>query len=161
MFFKIESWNFQHLFEIEFRETSQNFNSISSFRKLLFSFFYRFSDWLEILRDFMKFWKFYLEKQKSFIPKNLFLSRCQYQNKKALFTDPIFSEGFGSRFKNNKECLLTYHLVPRAIRPYYVKWNFSTFCGLSRSTTYPCLPQGRIGPLDPHSYPQVEKFHFT
>ena len=23
------------------------------------------------------------------------LSRCQYQNKKALFTDPIFSEGFG------------------------------------------------------------------
>ena len=28
MFFKIESWNFQHLFEIEFRETLQNFNSI-------------------------------------------------------------------------------------------------------------------------------------
>ena len=39
---------------------------------------------------------FYLEKQKSFTPKNIyFLSRCQYQNKKALFTDPIFSEGFG------------------------------------------------------------------
>ena len=49
---------------------------------------------------------------------------------------------------------LTYHLVPRAIWPYYVKWNFSTFCGFSRSTTYPCLPQGRIGPLDPRSYPQ-------
>ena len=28
LFFKIESWNFQHLFEKEFRETSQNFNSI-------------------------------------------------------------------------------------------------------------------------------------
>ena len=32
---------------------------------------------------------FYFEKQKSFIPKNIF-----YKNKKALFTDPIFSEGF-------------------------------------------------------------------
>jgi hypothetical protein len=38
---------------------------------------------------------FYLEKQKSFIPKKKILSRCQYQNKTALFTDPIFSEGFG------------------------------------------------------------------
>ena len=28
LFFKIESWNFQVQFEIEFRETSQNFNSI-------------------------------------------------------------------------------------------------------------------------------------
>ena len=49
---------------------------------------------------------------------------------------------------------LTYHLVLRAIWPHYVKWNFSTFCGLSRSTTYLYLPQGRIGPLDPRSYPQ-------
>jgi hypothetical protein len=39
LFFKIESWNFQYLFEIEFRETSQNFNSFCSFRQLLFSFF--------------------------------------------------------------------------------------------------------------------------
>ena len=38
---------------------------------------------------------FCLEKQKSFIPKKIFLGYCQYQNKKALFTDPIFSEGFG------------------------------------------------------------------
>ena len=28
------------------------------------------------------------------MPKKKFLSRCQYQNKEALFTDPIFSEGF-------------------------------------------------------------------
>ena len=35
---------------------------------------------------------FYLEKQKSFIPKE---NICQYKNEKALFTDPIFSEGFG------------------------------------------------------------------
>ena len=39
---------------------------------------------------------FYLEKQKSFISKKIFLGRCSYQNKKALFTDPIFSEGFGN-----------------------------------------------------------------
>ena len=38
MFFKIERWNFQHLFEIKFCETSQNFNSFSLFRQLLFSF---------------------------------------------------------------------------------------------------------------------------
>ena len=36
MFFKIESWNFQHLFEKEFRETFQNF---SCFRQFLFPFF--------------------------------------------------------------------------------------------------------------------------
>ena len=40
MFFKIESWNFQVQFEIEFRETSQNFNSFSIFRQLLFSSFF-------------------------------------------------------------------------------------------------------------------------
>ena len=40
LFFKIESWNFQYLFEIEFRETSQNFNSFSLFRQLLFSCFF-------------------------------------------------------------------------------------------------------------------------
>ena len=34
LFFKIESWNFQHLFEKEFRETS-----FSSFRQFLFPFF--------------------------------------------------------------------------------------------------------------------------
>ena len=36
---------------------------------------------------------FYLKKQKSFIPINK--SSCQYQNKKAMFTNPILSEGFG------------------------------------------------------------------
>ena len=46
-------------------------------------------------KQMLKVSAFYLEKQKSLIPKkNIFLSRCQYQNKKALFTDPIFSEGF-------------------------------------------------------------------
>jgi hypothetical protein len=47
----------------------------------------------------LKVLAFYLEKQKSLIPKKNFLGRCQYQNKKALFTDPIFSEGCGIYLK--------------------------------------------------------------
>ena len=43
----------------------------------------------------LKISAFYLVKQKSFIPKKYDLGRCQYQNKKTLFTDPIFSDGFG------------------------------------------------------------------
>ena len=43
----------------------------------------------------LKISAFYLVKQKSFIPKKQYdLGRSQYQNKKALFTDPIFSDGF-------------------------------------------------------------------
>ena len=66
-----------------------------------FHFFYWLSDWVEILQGFMKFnfklnlkvSAFYLEKQKSFIPKkNNFFGRWQYQNKKALFTDSIFQK---------------------------------------------------------------------
>jgi hypothetical protein len=38
----------------------------------------------------------YLKKQKSFNPKKKKnFGRSQYQNKKALFTDSIFREGFG------------------------------------------------------------------
>ena len=105
-FFKIESWNFQNMFEKEFSDISQNlnsFSSFSSFRQFLFPyFFYQLSNWVEILWGFTKFFfklslrfsAFYLEKQKSFIPK-----KNKNQNKKALFTDPIFSEGFGYPFK--------------------------------------------------------------
>ena len=50
----------------------------------------------------LKISAFYLVKQKSFIPKKEYdLGRSQYQNKKALFTDPIFSDGFGLL---NREC---------------------------------------------------------
>ena len=38
---------------------------------------------------------FYIAKQKVFFLNKYFLNRCQYQNKRALFTDPFFSEGFG------------------------------------------------------------------
>ena len=40
LFFKLESWNFQQLFKNEFRETSQSFNSLSSFRQLLLTVFF-------------------------------------------------------------------------------------------------------------------------
>ena len=75
-FFKIESWNFQVQFEIGFRETSQIFNSFSFFRQLLFLFFfYRLSDWVEILWGFTKF-NFKL---------NLKVSAFHVKNKKVLF----------------------------------------------------------------------------
>ena len=57
---------------------------------------------------------FYLEKQKSFIPKNIFFRpHCQYQNKKPLFTDQIFSEGFGHFQKqdNNKKSDSLYNWI--------------------------------------------------
>ena len=41
----------------------------------------------------LKISAFFLVKQKSFIPKKD-LGLYQYQDKKALFTDPIFSDGF-------------------------------------------------------------------
>ena len=58
LFFKIESWKFQVQFEIEFHETSQNFNSFSLFREFLFSSFFIgifLSDWVEIMQGFTKF----------------------------------------------------------------------------------------------------------
>ena len=48
-------------------------------------------------------WKFQLsilKNKKVLILKNFFLDHCQYQNKKALFTDPIFSEGFTTGYVN-------------------------------------------------------------
>ena len=47
----------------------------------------------------MKVSAFYLEKQKSYIPKIKKLSRCQYQNKKAFFTDSIFPKVLATMFK--------------------------------------------------------------
>ena len=54
-------------------------------------------------------------------------------------------------------------VIPLHIFAVYVKWNFSTLYGLSGSTTYPYLPQRRIDPIDPHSYPQggVQIYHMA
>ena len=56
----------------------------------------------EVLQNYVSLgcWKFQLSilknKKVLFIKKNISLGGCQYQNKKTLFTDPIFGEGFGS-----------------------------------------------------------------
>ena len=50
--------------------------------------------WNSFFKPILKVSALYLEKQKSFIPKKK-LSHCQYQNKKALLTNPVISEGFG------------------------------------------------------------------
>ena len=47
-----------------------------------------------IFKQMLKVSAFYLEKQKILFLKKYFFGRSQYQNKKALFTDPIFREGF-------------------------------------------------------------------
>ena len=66
---------------------------------VIFIFFYSCpieSKFCEVSQNYFSksFWKFELEKQKSFIPKKKLGGRCQYQNKNVLFTDPIFGEGF-------------------------------------------------------------------
>ena len=102
LFFKIECWNFQVQFEIEFHETSHNFNSIS----LAYSdncYFYLFLSvvWLSWNLARVHITQFQTEpesfsflswKTKKFYSylKKKFLSRCQFQNKKALFTISIF-----------------------------------------------------------------------
>ena len=58
-------WNFVRFHEISFQTDAESFSFLS--------------------------WK-----TKKFCPyKKILLGCCQYQNKKALFTDPILSEGFG------------------------------------------------------------------
>ena len=91
LFVKIESWNFQQLFDLEFRETSQNFNYFG----LLFITYTKrssecLSEWAEISQGFTKiFFKnilkvsaFYLEKQKSFIPKIRFFNSLSISKQK-------------------------------------------------------------------------------
>ena len=104
LFFKIKGWNFQVQFEIEFHETSHNFNSFSLFRQLLFSFFFfGLSDWVETLWGFMKFFfklilkvsAIYLQKQKSFIPKKMFFKPFSIPKQKRLVYWRNFAEGFG------------------------------------------------------------------
>ena len=69
----------------------------------------KWAEWVEILWGFTKcFFKqklkvssFYLEKQKVLFLKKYFFSGSPYQNKKALFIDPIFSEDFGKTHPEN------------------------------------------------------------
>ena len=71
----IESWNFQHLFDLGFHETLQNFSPFRQPSDGIFSVGNK--SWAEILWGFMyskikqmlKISAFYLGKQKSVIPK--------------------------------------------------------------------------------------------
>jgi hypothetical protein len=110
-FFKIESWNFQHLFETEFCETSQNVNSIrqlieknennnclNELNELKLC---------EVPQNFILNWdaesfSFLSWKTKKFYSPKKYLFGCrQYQNIKALFTDSIFRDGFGKYCDEN------------------------------------------------------------
>ena len=94
-----------------------------------FHFFYWLSNWIEILWGFTRFFfkkilkvsAFYLEKQN--------LSRCQYKNKKALFTDPIFSEGFVSNY------ILTYVIAQYLMNDKMT--NF--FCQIAKGIWWICF----------------------
>ena len=44
------------------------------------------------------------------------LIRCQYRNKKALFTDPIFSEGFGLSNKGTRRKLNSFAALVHAAK---------------------------------------------
>ena len=107
MFFKIESWNFQVQFEIEFHETSQNFNSIrqpikkdenknclNKQNELKFCEVSRnsISNWT---------WKFQfsiLKNKKVLFLKNILLSRTAKIDPKDGVSRLNFPEGFGSMY---------------------------------------------------------------
>ena len=65
LFFKIESWNFQNLLERAFRETSQNFNSIRQPIETM-------KITIVWIKQMLKASAFYLEKRKSFNPKEIY-----------------------------------------------------------------------------------------
>ena len=71
----------------------QNFSTHSD--NCYFHIFYQLSDWVEILWGFTKFFfKKFLKVSAFYLEKQNFSSCCKYQNNNALFTDPIFREGF-------------------------------------------------------------------
>ena len=64
-----------------------------------FHFFYPLLKFGEVSQNYfsnrcLKFQLSILQNKKVLSLKKYFLGHCQYQNKKALFTDPIFSEGW-------------------------------------------------------------------
>ena len=104
MLFKIESLNFQHLIETEFCERLKNIQLIQLIQTIVIfissvTCLIELKFW-EVSRSSYgnKCWKFQLsilKNKKVLFLQKYFLSRSQHQNKKALFTDPIFSDDFG------------------------------------------------------------------
>ena len=88
---------------------------------------------------------FYPEKQKFYSWKKYFLSGCQYQNKKALFTDPIFSEGFDYRDKTSEVSAVVSGQVSKVVSKQGPLSDTATF-GHSKSspTTLSKSPKGHL-----------------
>ena len=104
LFFKIESWNFQVQFEIKIRETSQNFNSFSLFRQLLFSSFFisclielKFCkvSWNSISNWTWKFQLSILKNKKVLLLKKIFFKPLSISKQKSFVYWLNFPEGFG------------------------------------------------------------------
>ena len=108
MFFKIESWNFQVQFEIEFHETSLNFNSFSLFRQLLFSSFFigclielKFCkvSWNSISNWTWKFQLSILKNKKVLLLKEFFFRPLSISKQKSFVYWLNFPEGFDTDIK--------------------------------------------------------------
>ena len=106
LFFKIESWNFQHLFENVFRETSQSFNSVTSFRQLSFTFFslgclieLKFCEvsWNSLSTRCWKFQLSILKNKKVLFLKKYFFGRKSISKQKSFVYQPNFQWRFWSR----------------------------------------------------------------
>ena len=123
MFFKVEGCNFQHLFERQLLETSQNFNSFSLFRQFVLPFFLSVV-WLSW--NLVRFHKILYQTDAeniSFLStktQNVSLlkrrdkprvNRLQYQTKKGWSTVLIFSDGFGVGLIFQKHHLGSYFLL--------------------------------------------------
>ena len=100
LYFKLESWNFQHLFKNKFCKTSQNFNSF--LQTILFPFFplVVWLSWNFVIKKFvfkqiLTISAFYLVKQKSFIPKKMQFRPLSISKQKSFVYWPNFQRRFG------------------------------------------------------------------
>ena len=84
--------------EILFLTDAENFNFLSYIHRHVFLSLQVSSVWL----------KKTLENKKVLFLKKYDLGGSQYQNKKALFTDPIFSDGFGFQQWPSMHCIRHY-----------------------------------------------------
>ena len=111
LFFKIESWNFQHLFQIQFRETSQNFNFFSLFGQLLF--FYRLSWNFERFHEILfqtdserKFQLSILKNKKVLFLKKNFFTPLSVSKQSSFVYRPNFQRRFWSKVCNRRHCFI-------------------------------------------------------
>ena len=114
MFFKIERWNFQVQFEIGFRETSQNFNSFSFFRELLFSPFLSVV-WLS--------WNFVRFHEILFQTDAESFSVLSWKTNKFYSWKNIFQAVVN--INTRKICLLTQFLMKVLHSTYFIPWNYA------------------------------------